>query len=418
MDEHLMRRCIERKREGGELRDQDWDGIVTAFMEGSIDDAQMAALCMACVLRGMSFDETFALTKAMVESGATISFDAADGIVADKHSSGGVGDIVSLVALPIAAACGAHIAKLSGRALGHTGGTIDKLETIPGFVSELPIEAFVAQVRSIGLAIATQTEALVPADKRIYYLRDRTATVPALGLIASSVVSKKIAGGAHAFVFDVKTGAASFIRDPAAAGELAGWLTEIAHRFGRRATAFVSDMNQPLGRCIGTGIEVLEARRFLQGEADRRARELILKIAATLVTECGIDDADARAASALSDGSAYVKFVQMIQAQGGDVPAFESMRTGDALEIPAQASGHVHAIDVVALGHAGRRLSARDPLGGLRVAARIGDGVEKGQPILYAYGAHRANAADLGQAFTIEEQRVDQPPLIYELLSR
>lgn len=417
MDEHLVRRCIERKREGGALRAQDWERIVTGFMEGSVDDAQMAALCMACVLRGMSFDEAFALTQAMVESGAMITFDPAEGIVADKHSSGGVGDIVSLTAVPLAAACGAHIAKLSGRALGHTGGTIDKLETIPGFISELPIETFEAQVRAIGCAIASQTDALVPADKRIYYLRDRTATVPALGLIASSIVSKKIAGGAHAFVFDVKAGAASFVRDPAAAGELAGWLTEIAHRFGRRATAFVSDMNQPLGRCIGTGIEVIEARDFLRGEPDRRARELVLKVAATLVTECGIEDADARVARALSDGTAYQKFVQMVQAQSGDVSAFEAMDAGEGLEVPALKSGHVHAIDVVALGHAGRRLSARDPLGGLRVAARIGDGVEKGQPILYAYGAQRSQAADLAQAFTIEEQRADQPPLIYESLS-
>jgi len=411
-----MRRCIERKREGAELRAKDWDGIVEGFMDGRIDDAQMAALCMACVLRGMSFDEAFALTKAIVESGATISFDYGDVTVVDKHSSGGVSDIVSLVAVPLAASCGARIAKLSGRALGHTGGTIDKLETIPGFNVSLSLDEFVAQVKTIGCAIAAQTESLVPADRRLYYLRDHTATVPALGLIASSIVSKKIAGGAHVFVFDVKTGAASFVQDPREAAELARWLTRMAKQFERRASAFVTDMNQPLGRCIGTGIEVIEAREFLRGDPDRRARELVLKIAAALVSEAGIDDADARVARALSEGSAYVKMLEMIQAQGGDVRAFEAMQTGEALEIPARKSGYVHAIDVVSLGHAGRRLSAKDPLGGLRVNTRIGDGVERGQPVVYAYGRDRAYAADLAQAFKIGEDRVEPPPLIYEAI--
>jgi pyrimidine-nucleoside phosphorylase len=206
MDDMAMRHCIERKRDGGELSAQDWRSITEAYMDGEVDDAQMAALCMACVWRGMTFDEAHALTDAIVKSGATLSFDGARNVVVDKHSSGGVSDIVSLVAVPLAAACGAHVAKLSGRALGHTGGTIDKLETIPGFKVSLDLHEFVGQVERVGCAIATQTEAIVPADKRIYHLRDRTATVAAMGLIASSIVSKKIAGGAHAFVFDVKTG--------------------------------------------------------------------------------------------------------------------------------------------------------------------------------------------------------------------
>ncbi len=409
-----MRRCIERKRDGGELRAQDWDGIVSAFMDGRVDEAQMAALCMACVWRGMSFDEAFALTVAMVASGATITFDPAAGIVVDKHSSGGVSDIVSLVAVPLAAACGAHIAKLSGRALGHTGGTIDKLETIPGFNVTLSIDAFVKQVQRVGCAIAAQTDAIAPADKRIYHLRDHTASVPALGLIASSIVSKKIAGGAHAFVFDVKTGAASFVQDPAAASELARWLIEIASRFGRRASAFVTDMSQPLGRSIGTGIEAIEAREFLRGAADPRAGELVERIAVTLVAECGFDDADARVARAFADGTGYAKLLEMIEAQQGDPAAFEAMHTGEPLEITAHHSGYVHAIDVVRLGHAGRHLSTHDPLGGLRVAARIGDRVEEGQPILYAFGRDRERAAPLANAFTIGDAAVSPPPLIYE----
>jgi pyrimidine-nucleoside phosphorylase len=414
MDEHGMQRCIERKRDGAALSGNEWEGIVEAFMRGEADDAQMAALCMACVLRGMSFDEAFALTRAIVSSGQTIAFDPARGIVVDKHSSGGVGDIVSLVAVPLAAACGARVAKLSGRALGHTGGTIDKLETIPGFDVALSIDAFVRQVERIGCAIAAQTEALVPADKRIYHLRDRTGTVPSMGLIAASIVSKKIAGGAHAFLFDVKTGAASFMRDPADARELAQWLVEIAARFDRRATAFVTDMNQPLGCCIGTAIEVIEAREFLRGRADARAKELVLAIAGALVAESGFDESETLVKAALASGRGYEKFCEMISAQHGDVKAFEAMKLGPPLEIAAAQTGYVESIDVVRLGHAGRALSAKDPLGGLQIAVRIGDRVDPGSPLARAYGAARRDALSLAHAFTISPQPSQPPPLLYD----
>lgn len=411
-----MRRCIERKREGAELASQDWDGIVEAFMDGSVDEAQMAALCMACLWRGMSFEEAFALTRAMVASGATLSFDPAKGTVVDKHSSGGVSDIVSLVAVPLAASCGARVAKLSGRALGHTGGTIDKLETIPGFNVALTTEEFVAQVQRVGCAIAAQTDAIVPADKRIYKLRDRTGTVPQMGLIAASIVSKKIAGGAHAFVFDVKTGAGAMMQKLDDARELARWLVEIAKRFGRRATAFITDMNQPLGRTVGTGIEVIEAREFLLGKGDERAQELVITLASRLVAECGIADAQPRVTQALAKGSAYAKFLEMIAAQHGDTAAFERMQTGDVLEITSQHGGYVHRIDVVHLGNTGRRLSQHDPVGGLRVAARIGDRIEPGQPLLYAYGRDRSHAASLAPAFHIAPSPAAPPPLIYDVL--
>lgn len=416
MDEQAMRACIERKRSGLELSGEDWAGIVDAFMDGAVDEAQMAALCMACLWRGMSFQEAYALTGAMVASGQTISFDPAQGIVVDKHSSGGVSDIVSLVAVPIAAACGARIAKLSGRALGHTGGTIDKLETIAGFDVNLSMEAFVEQVRRVGCAIAAQTQALVPADKRIYRLRDRTGTVPSMGLIAASIVSKKIAGGAHAFVFDVKTGAGAMMTAREDARELARWLVEIAARFERRATAFVTDMSQPLGRCIGTGIEVVEAREFLRGSADPRAKELVLAIAGALAGECGLDEPEALAADALASGRAYEKFCEMIRAQGGDVGAFEAMQLGTPLEICAPQDGWVESVDVVRLGNLGRALSREDPLGGLAVAVRIGDRVERGRPLALAYGAQRDEAAGLESAFAIGAQAQDAPPLLYDAL--
>ena len=411
-----MRRCIERKRDGGNLSAQEWDEIVDAFMDGDVDEAQMAALCMACLWRGMSFDEAYALTRAMVGSGQTITFDAAQGIVVDKHSSGGVSDIVSLVAVPLAAACGAKVAKLSGRALGHTGGTIDKLETIPGFNVSLPIDAFVKQVERIGCAIAAQTQALVPADKRIYRLRDRTGTVPSMGLIAPSIVSKKIAGGAHAFVFDVKTGPGAMMQDPHEARELARWLIEIAARFERRATAFVTDMSQPLGRTVGTGIEVVEAREFLRGNADERAKELVLHIAGALVGECGFDEPDAMVRSALEGGRAYDKLCEMIAAQGGDVTAFEAMQLGEPLDIPAPQSGYIASMDVVSLGNAGRALSTEDPLGGLEVAARIGDYVEAGTPLMRAYGKDKQNAHQLASAFRFSDAPVEMPPLMYDAM--
>jgi pyrimidine-nucleoside phosphorylase len=416
MDEHEMRLRIQRKRDGEALSAQEWASIVDAFMRGDVDDAQMAALCMACVWQGMSLEEAFALTKAMVESGQTIAFDFDGGIVVDKHSSGGVSDIVSLVAVPLAAACGVRVAKLSGRALGHTGGTIDKLETIPGFDVNLPVSAFVEQVQRIGCAIAAQTKTLVPADKRIYQLRDRTATVPAMGLIASSIVSKKIAGGAHAFVFDVKTGPAAFMRNPQDACELAQWLVEIAARFERRATAFVTDMSQPLGRSIGTGIEVIEAREFLRGRPDARAKELVMAIAGALVGECGYDEPHALVERALSSGKAYDKFCEMIAAQKGDVRAFEAMELGEPIEITAPASGYVSAIDVVRLGNAGRMLSNGDPLGGLMVAVRIGDRVEPEQPLLYAYGKKREEAYGLADAFSLSLERAVEPPLLYDAM--
>ncbi|MGZ3521903.1 MAG: thymidine phosphorylase [Vulcanimicrobiaceae bacterium] len=417
MDEIAMRVAIECKRDGAELSGAQWAQIVEGFMEGRIDDAQLAALCMACVWRGMSVDEAFALTQAMVRSGKTLQFN--DRRVVDKHSSGGVSDIVSLVAVPLAAACGAHVAKLSGRALGHTGGTIDKLETIPGFNVNLSNGAFTAQVERIGCAIAAQSAGLVPADKRIYNLRDRTGTVPAMGLIASSIVSKKVAAGAHAFVFDVKAGRASFMRKPSDAATLAQWLVDISARFGRRATAFVTDMNEPLGHSIGTGIEVVEAREFLRSEPrDERAKRLIVTLVTEMLASVGIADGEQRALDALANGAAYEKFVAMVEAQGGTRAALEAMQpSGDPTVVLAATAGYVHGIDVVRLGNMGRELASHDSLSGLRIAVRIGDRIEPGTPLAYIYGTHRTNVHALENAFELRPTPGEPTRLIYERLS-
>ncbi len=422
-----MRRAIARKRDGESLEAAIWRSVVPAFMDGAVDEAQMAALCMACVLRGMNDDETFALTEAMVESGERIVFPP-EPLVFDKHSTGGVSDIVSLIAVPLAAACGLRVAKLSGRALGHTGGTLDKLEAIPGVRTDLSPAEFTAQVERIGCAIAAQSGALVPADKRLYALRDRTATVPSVGLIAASIVSKKIAGGAHAIVFDVKYGAGAFMRTLPEAVELAGLLQRTAQRFGRRCTVLVTEMEQPLGSAIGTGLEIIEARdllrRVLRDDRDghhARPRALAIAVVTAMLTLGGLapDLARERAERAWDEAlyGAYERFVAMIEAQGGTRAALEAMEPAKPVTaVQASRGGWVTAIDVVRLGETGRALSARSPSAGLRIAVRLGDRVERGQPLAFVCGGTPEQASGLSSAFTLSDERVEPPPLIAETL--
>lgn len=412
MDEAMMRLQIGRKREGESLSPKVWDDIIGAYMDGTVGDEQMAALLMACVWRGLDSDEATALTRAMVESGATITYPD-DMFVVDKHSSGGVSDVVSLVAVPIVAACGVPVAKLSGRALGHTGGTIDKLETIPGFNVAPSIDAFVKQVKRIGCAIAAQSDSFVPADKRLYHLRDRTATVPSTGLIAASIVSKKVAGGANAFVFDVKCGTGAFMRDPGVATDLAQALVAIASGFGRQARAVVTDMNEPLGRYIGTALEIIEARDFLNGTStDSRTIDGCVRIAMEMLDLAGVEEPHSAAVTALRNGSAYEKFLQMIAAQGGDVSAVEDLAPPAAAgTVRSPRHGYVSAIDSVALGNAARQLSARDPLAGLRVDVRLGDVVNEGDVLADVYGDSALPGLDA--AFAVTEAPPVRHPFVY-----
>jgi pyrimidine-nucleoside phosphorylase len=401
MNEASMRRAIERKRDGDRLESVVWDRIIAGYVSGEIGDAQMAAFAMACVWRGLSEAEAAALTSAMVASGATLRYPE-EMFVVDKHSSGGVSDIISLVAVPLVAACGVRVGKLSGRALGHTGGTIDKLEAIEGFNATLSMEDFVRQVERVGCAIAAQTDAFVPADKRLYHLRDLTGTVPSTGLIAASIVSKKVAGGANAFVFDVKCGSAAFMRDAGQAEELARMLVAISEKFGRRAHAIVSDMNEPLGHCIGTGIEVVEAREVLRGrERDERALAGCLQIATAMLELGGIGDARVRALRAIEDGSAYAKFVEMVEAQGGSRKALESLAPDPRRhDVRAAGDGVVRVIDAVALGNIARGLSNANPRAGLCVAVRIGEKVKHGDLLVEVFG-DGADLALVANAFAI-----------------
>lgn len=413
MDEMKMRRAIERKRDGEALEPQLWEAVVAAFVEGGVDDAQMAAMAMACLWRGLNLEETAALTGAMVRSGRTLEYSPG-AVVLDKHSSGGVSDIVSLVAVPLVAACGVRVAKLSGRALGHTGGTIDKLETIPGFNVSLSMEAFVAQVEGVGCAIAAQTDSIVPADKRLYRLRDRTATVPSMGLIAASIVSKKIAGGADAFVFDVKCGSGAFMRDPERAAELARMLVHLAHRFGRKARAVVSDMNEPLGLSVGPALEVIEARDVLRGaETDARIREGCLQVAEAMLDLAGIEKPRTAAVSALDGGGAYEKFIAMIEAQGSSRAALEAMRPHPQRHpVRAACDGFVTGIDAVCLGNLAREAAQTHENAGILLSVRVGRRVERGAILAEVCGSH-VGVHHVEQAISIGSTAPVPRPLVY-----
>lgn len=412
MDEVKMRRAIEVKREGGALQAADWHEIVAAHGSGAVDDAQMTALLMTCVSRGMDLHEIVALTEAMVNSGRTLRHERGVPVV-DKHSSGGVGDIVSLVVVPLVAACGVNVAKLSGRALGHTGGTIDKLETIPGFNAALPLETFVAQVARVGCAIAAQSDEIVPADKRLYRLRDRTGTIPAKGLIAASIVSKKVAGGADAFVFDVKCGAAAFMQQPEDAMELARLLAAVSRGFGREARAIVTDMNEPLGRAIGPAIEVIEARDVLRGiERDERILAACLEIAEAMLQSSGVTDSRTLALRSLEDGRAYEKFVAMIEAQGSTRRALEEMSPHpDRRTIVSTSAGFVASIDAVLLGNVARHVSERESQAGMRLRVRIGDPVEAGEVLAETYGSF--DVESIRRAFHVGEHAPPVRPLVH-----
>ena len=346
-----MRRAIERKRDGEALDASTWAQIIAAYTRGGIDDAQMAALAMAVVIRGIEDAEILALTAAMIASGDTIVFPPGAQPRVDKHSSGGVGDAVSLVVVPLVAACGVPVAKLSGRALGHTGGTLDKLESIAGFRTDLSVEAFIAQVDRIGCAIAAQSTRLVPADKKLYALRDRTGTIPSIGLIAASIVSKKIASGAEAIVYDVKTGRGAFMRSNADARTLAEKLVALSVHFGRRASALVTDMDEPLAAYVGSGLEVVEARDYLRGTLrDTRLDTLVRAVAGEMLATGGVADSATAIERALSDGSAAEKLVQLVEAQGGTRAALDVLAPGRSITLRATHAGFITEVDAVGVG--------------------------------------------------------------------
>src|SRR5438046_983940 len=345
---------IGRKRDGHEHSPEEIEFLLSGYVRGDIADYQMAAWLMAVCIRGMTPGETLALTRAMVASGEVLDLSASPGIKVDKHSTGGVGDKVTLVAAPLAAACGGKVPKLSGRGLAHTGGTLDKLESVPHLTVDLDPDRFIKQVREIGIAVAAQSPRMVPADKALYALRDVTATVPSVPLIASSVMSKKIAAGADAIVLDVKFGRGAFMPDAASAEHLATEMVLLGEGAGRRTVALVTAMDNPLGRSVGNALEVQEALDALAGKGDEELIEVSLTIAREM---CKLAKVNRDPADAVKSGAGRETFVRMLQAQGGNLDAGLPVAPVQ-IALAATGDGYVESIDALAVGLASLDLGA------------------------------------------------------------
>jgi pyrimidine-nucleoside phosphorylase len=425
---------IQRKRDGEELPPDELAELVLAYARDEVPDYQMAAFCMAVFFRGLSSAETLALTDAMVRSGETIDLRAELGRkVVDKHSTGGVGDKTSLAVGPIVAACGVPLGKMSGRGLGHTGGTLDKLEAIPGYRVELTHEEFVRTVREVGCAIIGQTGDLVPADKKLYALRDVTATVDERSLIASSIMSKKLAAGADAIVLDVKVGDGAFMKTLDEARELARTMIDIGRGAGREVVCELTDMDQPLGRAVGNALEVREALDTVRGQGPPDFTELVLASCAHLLalSDLGIDHDEGRhrAEGAVADGSALLAYERWIRAQGGDpdVSALESAPV--VREVPAPRNGVVVRAGAIAVGRAALRLGAGrqtkdddiDHAVGVVCLAKRGDRVEARQPLAEIHARDDASAeravAEVQAAYDLGEEAGAGHPIVIETLT-
>jgi pyrimidine-nucleoside phosphorylase len=396
---------IERKRNGEEIPPAELRELVAAYARDEVPDYQAAALLMAVWFRGLSPTETFALTEAMVASGETVDLAARLGRrVVDKHSTGGVGDKTTLALGPVVAACGAPFGKMSGRGLGHTGGTLDKLESIPGFRVELSIEQLVDQVREIGIAVAGQTVDLVPADRKLYALRDVTATIDEVSLIAASIMSKKIAGGASALVLDVKVGEGAFMRTQADAQRLAAAMRGLGEEAGMDVVCLLTDMEQPLGQAVGNALEVREAYETLGGGGPPDFRELVVVAATHLLAlsdpELDEEGARERVTSALTDGSALAVYERWIRAQGGDPDPEVLPRAPVIRQVPARAGGFVRAVRARVVAAAAMALGAgrerkEDPVDhavGVVCRAKRGDRVERGHTLAEIHARDEAAA--------------------------
>ena len=426
------RDLIAAKRDGHRVDAGELRTFVLAYARGELPDYQAAALLMAAFINGLDGDETLALTRAMVDSGETLALAGISRPKVDKHSTGGVADGVTLAFAPIAAALGLAVAKLSGRGLGHTGGTLDKLESIPGLRTDLDPAAFERQVEEVGCAVAAQSADLVPADGALYALRDATATVPSIPLIAASVMSKKLAVGTDLVLLDVKAGSGAFMKTPDDATALAKACTALAADWGRPTRAAVTDMSQPLGDAIGNALDIMEAVALLRGEMQGRLRDAAVIFAGEALSRLSGDamgEARARAASALDSGDALEAFRRMVQAQGGD-PRVVDDPEGVLPAVPVRTtigsdrSGTLSAVDAEALGRASGDLGAGrkrkgdpiDPAVGIVFRAKIGDRIEVGQELgeIHARSDQDAErcAATIRAAITIEDRPVEAPPLV------
>ena len=423
---------IDHKVKGLALDEKEITFFVHGYANNQIPDYQIASLLMAIKLKGMDTQETAWLTKAMVSSGESVDLTGIEGITVDKHSTGGVGDKTSLVIGPIVAALGLKLAKMSGRGLGHTGGTIDKLESIPGLSTSLTSSQFRQQVNTIGLAIIGQTQALVPADKKMYALRDVTGTVESIPLISSSIMSKKIASGAKTILLDVKFGSGAFMKTLEDAKQLARAMVNIGQALGRDTRAMLTDMDQPLGFAIGNRIEVIEAANTLQMKGPKDLLTLSVKASAMMLLQAkkvsSLKEGESKAMDVITSGKAYQKFIDFITAQGGDFssllnPSF--LKTKTTLSILAHQEGYVGQIDALALGQIASllgagRLTKDDPIdfnAGILLNKKIGDRVKQGDLLATIFTNQPPNkdhVRDVLSSFTIVNKPVVVNPIIYD----
>ncbi len=424
---------IQKKKQGGVLSKEEIVSLVEGFTNGEIPDYQMSAFLMAVCLKGMEEEETVNLTLAMANSGDMLDLSQIAGVTADKHSTGGVGDKTSLIVGPLAASAGIPVAKMSGRGLGHTGGTIDKLESFPGFSTAISSEEFIRNVNEMQLAIVGQTANLAPADKKIYALRDVTATVDSIPLIASSIMSKKLAAGSQVIVLDVKVGSGAFMKKLPDAVALAETMVKIGNRAGRKTYALLTDMNQPLGRAVGNSLEVREAIDALSGRAPEDLMAVSLRLAGLMLVGCekasSLSEADERLKEILSSGQAKAKLAEFVKRQGGDGSyVYRPEQFPEApysLTVLSPRQGYVARMDTEEVGICSLLLgggratkdSVIDLRVGLRLLKKLGDSVSEGDALAVLYGADRESLRAAGErllaAYRFSEAPPEVPPMIY-----
>ena len=427
---------IIKKRNGGKLTNEEIEWFVDAYTKGEIPDYQVSALMMAVYFQHLDDEETLTLTKAMQASGTTIDLSSIPGIKVDKHSTGGIGDKTTLIVAPLTAACGVPIAKMSGRGLGMTGGTIDKLSAIPGFETAIEPDDFLENVRQHGIAVVGQSATLAKADKLMYALRDVTGTIEEPSLIASSIMSKKLASGSDAIVLDVKCGSGAFMHDEQAAIELADKMVRIGKGAGKQTVAVITSMEQPLGCSAGNSCEVVEAIETLKGRGPEDITELALHLSAVMVLVGGkastLDEAKEMTKAALTDGSGLAKLGELITAQGGDASILDDItklpRPAKALEIRSNKDGYVNRVDAALVGHAvqmagagrARKEDDIDPSAGAYLYCKVGDAVKKGDCMARLFGNDeakiRAGITDLQKAFQIDDKEPEKAPLIIDTI--
>lgn len=423
---------LAKKRDGGILTDEQIQFFIDGYVSGAIPDYQASALLMAIFLKGMTPHETAALTRSMAQSGDLVDLSSIDGIKVDKHSTGGVGDKTTLIVAPVVASLGVRVAKMSGRGLGHTGGTVDKLESIPGFRTTLDREAFFDVVRRVGVSVIGQSGNLAPADKKLYALRDVTATVNSIPLIASSIMSKKIAAGSDRILLDVKTGSGAFMKTLEDSIALAKEMVSIGEHVGRRTVALITDMDRPLGCAIGNALEVCEACETLQGRGPADLTEVCIELAANMLwlAEKGeLAQCRSLAKQQIANGEAFAKLKEMVQAQGGDTSVLDDPsrfdRSNVCYEVLAQREGFLYAMDTERCGIASMELGAgrekkEDPIdysAGIVLRKKVGDFVRKGEVLASFYSSEESKCRTAEQTFTqalrIQDARPKQTALIY-----